>query len=425
MLAGTRVLWSAVAGIRNNEKGLIKTVLVCEGGRRRAVLIVVRRHNDSEVDKMNSAILTGSGDIMERIASHDSACGHGTVSLVENDIDKPMKISGLSKVEGDGRWSIGARVSMALTLPTATAKHVLLFISIRPFLAAGRLPEQRVVITANGVEVGDWNLQDTMMRLRALFIDRTIAGDDGVVNLELTIETCRSPASLGLNNDQRELGVFLRDLSWRFVDAKPPADDLIWQVGRPVGEEARKTYDERILSGFWAKYVGGPKILDIGFRGKVGGRIAVPIMDGAIGVDLDYPGYDGKTLPFATDSQDVVYSSHCLEHIPGHVIAIQEWHRVTKPGGHVIIAVPHAHLYERSRRPPSAHNRGHYRFYTPASLLSEIESALVPNTYRIRFMEENDRNYDYTSPTDQHPRGCYEIVVVLQKISQPAWTLPA
>ena len=69
----------------------------------------------------------------------------------------------------------------------------------------------------------------------------------------------------------------------------------------------------------------GPKILDIGFKG--GGVYTsgvVPILEGAVGVDLDYPGYDGMTLPFGTGTQDTVYSSHCLEHIPDFIRAMQE-----------------------------------------------------------------------------------------------------
>ncbi len=197
--------------------------------------------------------------------------------------------------------------------------------------------------------------------------------------------------------------------------------DHLWNIGREVGVEARKTYDEKVRSGFWSRFITGPAVLDIGFRGRVGETTVVPIIEGAIGVDLDYPGYNGRTLPFEAESQDAVFSSHCLEHIPAHIIAIQEWHRVTKVGGHIIIAVPHAHLYERRHRPPSNHNRSHIRFYTPASLMAEIETALTPNTYRVRMLEENDSKYDYTQPHDKHPRGCYEILVVLQKIAPPAW----
>ena len=196
---------------------------------------------------------------------------------------------------------------------------------------------------------------------------------------------------------------------------------MVWQLGRPVGGEARKGFDQKVESGFWDRFITGPNVLDVGFKG--GMPDAVPITATAIGVDLDYPGYDGRVLPFGNETQDAVYSSHCFEHIPGYIKAIQEWYRVTKVGGHIITVVPHAHLYEMGRRPPSEWNGDHQRFYTPASLLAEFEAALSPNSYRVRYLEDNDSGYDYALGPGAHPAGCYEIVLVIEKIRPPPWTL--
>jgi len=76
------------------------------------------------------------------------------------------------------------------------------------------------------------------------------------------------------------------------------------------------------------------------------------------------------------------------------------------------------------RRPPSRQaGWNHLRFYTPQSLLAEFESTLVPNTYRVRHLAENDARYRYDFPTDRHPDGCYEIELVIQKIVPPGWQL--
>jgi len=197
---------------------------------------------------------------------------------------------------------------------------------------------------------------------------------------------------------------------------------------RKVGIESGKTYQQKLNSGFWDRYVVSPvpglqpSVLDIGFKGHVEGHL--PIVEGAIGVDLDYPGYDGRTLPFADQSQDAVYSSHCLEHIPDDLHAIREWHRVTRIGGHIIIVVPHAYLYERKMTiPHSQWNGDHKRPYTPALLLKTVETALLPNTYRVRHLCDNDTEYDYSIPPDQHPWLCYEIELVLQRITPPTWTV--
>lgn len=148
----------------------------------------------------------------------------------------------------------------------------------------------------------------------------------------------------------------------------------------------------------------------------------------AIHIDLDYPNYNGKTLPFANDSQDFVYSSHVLEHIKDSYDALSEWFRVLKPGGYLFIVVPHAYLYERLREvhhatssqlPKSMWNEDHYRVYTPGSLLRAVDVALVSNTWRLRHCADNDYGYDYTIPKDKHPGGGYEIECIIEKLKTP------
>ncbi len=152
------------------------------------------------------------------------------------------------------------------------------------------------------------------------------------------------------------------------------SDNLPRMGPRAVGTEARKTIEAKLLGGFVGRYLSGANILDIGYRGYL--HDAVPIVPQAIGVDLQYPGYDGKTLPFEDESQDAVSSSHCLEHIDDYKGALREWYRVLRVGGFMIISVPHQFHYEKRPAPPSRWNPDHKRFYTPASLMSEVESAL-------------------------------------------------
>ncbi len=168
--------------------------------------------------------------------------------------------------------------------------------------------------------------------------------------------------------------------------------------------------------------------LDIGGRGY--GKNDEPIRPGCTIVDLGYPGYDGKTLPFDDASIGWILSSHTLEHIMFPEAAIQEWFRVLKEGGRLLIAVPHAYLYERrltihhhdnAQRPKSRWNEDHHRAYTPARLMSEIERALEPNSYRLIDLFDNDVNYDYSLGLNEHADGCYEIWAVIEKRALPNW----
>ena len=190
---------------------------------------------------------------------------------------------------------------------------------------------------------------------------------------------------------------------------------------RKIGEEASKAEEARRLSGFTERYLSGPHILDIGYRGYI--PDVQPIVPHAIGVELDFPGYDGRTLPFPDNSQDAVFSSHCLEHIPDFVQALRDWFRVAKIGGYLIIMVPHQYLYEKRIALPSRYNADHKRFYTPASLLQDVEAALSPNSYRVRHLADNDAGYEYGIPPERHSGGSYEIELVIEKIAAPGWQL--
>lgn len=187
-----------------------------------------------------------------------------------------------------------------------------------------------------------------------------------------------------------------------------------------VGTESQRTHQDKIDSGFYAKYMSG-KGLDIGYAGYTSG--AQPILPGAIGVDLNYPGYDGKTLPFGNETQDYIYSSHCLEHIRPIDYTILEWFRVLKTSGYMILVLPHQYLYEKKQALPSKWNEDHKEFYTPGKLLSWIEDILEPNHYRVRLLEDGDKGFDYSIGPDRHSDGQYEITLAIQKITPPTWTL--
>jgi SAM-dependent methyltransferase len=189
---------------------------------------------------------------------------------------------------------------------------------------------------------------------------------------------------------------------------------------RYVGFESSKTYKARCLNGFWDRWIKGPRVLDIGYRGAR--PDALPIIDGAVGVELGLRGYDGLRLPFPDGSIDTIHSSHLVEHLPDPIASVQEWFRAIRVGGTIIIMVPSAFLYERRLTvPPSRWSPEHVRAFTPASLLALIESALKPNTYRVRHLADEDTGYNYGLPIDVHPTGALEIVCVIEKIIPPKW----
>jgi hypothetical protein len=186
---------------------------------------------------------------------------------------------------------------------------------------------------------------------------------------------------------------------------------------RQTGPESAKSYQRRKAGGFFDRYLSGANILDIGYKG--GDPANLPVVEHAVGVDRDFPGYDGLHLPFPDLSQDTVFSSHCYEHIGDYRAALCDWYRVLRVGGYMVIIIPHKYLYERKSTIPSLFNPDHKRFYTPAALLREVEDSLPVNGFRVRHLADNDAGFDYRVPSGQHAVGCYEIELVIQKIMRP------
>ncbi|AFM13271.1 class I SAM-dependent methyltransferase [Turneriella parva] len=67
--------------------------------------------------------------------------------------------------------------------------------------------------------------------------------------------------------------------------------------------------------------------------------------------------FPAAAIPFADETFDFVLSEHTLEHIGNALRALTEWNRVLRPGGHLILFLPHKErTNDRLReRTPLAH----------------------------------------------------------------------
>jgi len=127
------------------------------------------------------------------------------------------------------------------------------------------------------------------------------------------------------------------------------------RLGRPkFTGETTKAHARRAAEGFFDKYCKGHG-LDIGHGGD-------PITSTCDG--WDFEDGDAQYLAGARDaSYDFVYASHTLEHMVDADIALTNWWRVTKPGGYLLLYVPHRELYEKKRTLPSRFNLDHKHFF--------------------------------------------------------------
>jgi SAM-dependent methyltransferase len=80
-----------------------------------------------------------------------------------------------------------------------------------------------------------------------------------------------------------------------------------------------------------------------------------------------------------TGAYDAVLTSHVIEHLADPLSALQEWHRVLRPSGRIVIVAPHKDGTFDHLRPvtPLAHLTGDTAAKTPESDLTHLTEALA------------------------------------------------
>jgi SAM-dependent methyltransferase len=87
-----------------------------------------------------------------------------------------------------------------------------------------------------------------------------------------------------------------------------------------------------------------------------------PVTPGAVVFDVEH-GDANCITSFEPESFDLVYSSHCLEHLYDPRSTILNWWSLVKPGGHLFVIVPDEDLYEQGIF-PSRFNEEHKHTFT-------------------------------------------------------------
>lgn len=96
-------------------------------------------------------------------------------------------------------------------------------------------------------------------------------------------------------------------------------------------------------------------------------------------VDLwDISDGDAQYMASVPDNAyDFIHSSHCLEHMQDPKVALENWLRICKPGGYIILTVPDETLYERDTW-PSQFNSDHKWSFRVSPKSNLPKSILVP-----------------------------------------------
>lgn len=177
--------------------------------------------------------------------------------------------------------------------------------------------------------------------------------------------------------------------------------------------ETSKAKPRRLREGFFERYCQG-RGLDIGYGGD-------PIVPGAQGWDYEHG--DAHYLNGLNDAEfDFVYSSHLLEHLPDSEAALRNWWRVLKPGGYLLLYLPHRDLYEKKTTLPSRFNDDHAHFFLPDRDEAPDTVGVLPLLQRVLpgcdvvYCKTCDEGYK--NPGDNLPsEGEYSIEVVVRKMA--------
>jgi len=138
---------------------------------------------------------------------------------------------------------------------------------------------------------------------------------------------------------------------------------MVWTADTSCGNEQDK------IAPFIVPYTRG-MVLDVG----CGLRRAWPHF---VGVDTGHHFGKGdasvllkdtaRLSCFADNSWDAVFSSHTLEHIEDTSVALTDWWRVIKPGGHLVLYLPHADHYPNIGQPGA--NPDHKHDFLPGDII--------------------------------------------------------
>ncbi len=97
---------------------------------------------------------------------------------------------------------------------------------------------------------------------------------------------------------------------------------------------------------------------------------------------------------FASESLDFVFSSHVLEHMEDSAKTLSEWWRVIRPGGHLVLYLPHKDFYPNIGQPGA--NPNHKHDFVPTDISAIMSRLRDLGCWELLENEERNERDEYS-----------------------------
>jgi hypothetical protein len=187
--------------------------------------------------EMAAALGTGAGESSARPV----ALGE-KLDFADAELARSYTAYGTWRAQGDGCWIAGRQARLQLPLAAPASGSLVLDLTADGFLTAER-PSQRLGVAVNGCDVAELRIDhDAKPHDEPIVLPRAAVAGRELLDLVLRAPDAISPARLGLDDDDRQVGVFVRGMRLRAPGAYEPGRVLMLGEGFD---------DTSVLCGGW------------------------------------------------------------------------------------------------------------------------------------------------------------------------------
>jgi Uncharacterised nucleotidyltransferase len=258
-----------------------------------------------------AAVGTGAGeDSARRVAIGD------TLDFGDDELARSYTAYGTWRAEPDGCWIAGRQALLSLPLAEPAGGSLVLDLTADGFLAPAR-PSQRLGVSVNGTGVAELTIEHgSSVEAEPIVLPREAVLGRERLELLLRAPDAVSPARLGVEDDDREIGVFLRRARLRAPVACEPGEPLMLGEGHEDADALFGGWSEPEPRGRWTVAPRARRLMRLArprpgldlefeaapFLGPVPRRLPVEVwLNGGLLGSLAYEGVDEQPLkPVAT-----------------------------------------------------------------------------------------------------------------------------